>query len=371
MNERIEVDAKALRQLLAALNGQPHEIRELMVLRDAPAIVCNDDPITTLTTEFNTWAATPTPLADAAAIAERPVYVFLVPGDVIQATDERYSAEYCKWKPIAPLYVGTTVEASTRPVRRAIPARAALATTDAAAIAPTEGAQTFEQWADDYGFYDTAIDVHQYARNCAKDAWGMATRVALYPAKPGDLVQCEHCQGWSVETDAPTPKPAVDALTTGAVGEVKEKYPNIVWLDIYGRNLSDLVGAKLYFDHPASEPKAEAGAEPSGFPALKFSHDVLGNPVAESALEEALRDEGLDADLIGELDKGAIVRAVMDAASEPKAPAPSVEQPISDEQREAISFALSIIGLSGDPKVRNVHKVLRTLLADRGSEGGV
>jgi hypothetical protein len=50
--------------------------------------------------------------------------------------------------------------------------------------------------------------------------------------------------------------PAVDALTTGAVGEVKEKYPNIVWLDIYGRNLSDLVGAKLYFAHPASEPKA-------------------------------------------------------------------------------------------------------------------
>jgi hypothetical protein len=49
---------------------------------------------------------------------------------------------------------------------------------------------------------------------------------------------------------------------------------------------------------------------------LKFSHDVLGNPVAESALEDALRDEGLDADLIGELDKRSIVRAVMDAASE-------------------------------------------------------
>jgi hypothetical protein len=64
----------------------------------------------------------------------------------------------------------------------------------------------FDKWADDYGFYDTATDVHQYARACAKDAWEMATRVANYPAKPGDLVQCEHCEGWSVA--APTPERA-------------------------------------------------------------------------------------------------------------------------------------------------------------------
>ena len=57
------------------------------------------------------------PLAD-----EHQTYIFLAPGDVIRATDERYSATYHKWKPIAPLYVGTTVDASTRPVRRRAPA---------------------------------------------------------------------------------------------------------------------------------------------------------------------------------------------------------------------------------------------------------
>jgi len=97
MNERIEVDAKALRQLLAALNGQPHEIRELMVLRDAPAIVCNDDPITTLTTELNTWAATPTPLADAAAIAEREAHVSEL---------ERIAHELRTYNPAADEYKG-------------------------------------------------------------------------------------------------------------------------------------------------------------------------------------------------------------------------------------------------------------------------
>jgi hypothetical protein len=49
---------------------------------------------------------------------DRPTYIFLGPGDVIRATDERYSSTYHKWKPIAPLYVGSTVDASTRPVRR-------------------------------------------------------------------------------------------------------------------------------------------------------------------------------------------------------------------------------------------------------------
>ncbi len=55
MSQRIEVDADALRQVLVALNGPGHLIRELMVLRDAPAIVCDDDPITKLTEEFNAW----------------------------------------------------------------------------------------------------------------------------------------------------------------------------------------------------------------------------------------------------------------------------------------------------------------------------
>jgi hypothetical protein len=51
--------------------------------------------------------------------ATQLAYVFLAPGDVIRATDERYSVTYHRWKAIAPLYVGTTVDGSTRPVRRA------------------------------------------------------------------------------------------------------------------------------------------------------------------------------------------------------------------------------------------------------------
>lgn len=58
------------------------------------------------------------PAAAAQAEAGRPAYVFLAPGDVIRATDERYSVAYHRWKAIAPLYVGATVDASTRPVRR-------------------------------------------------------------------------------------------------------------------------------------------------------------------------------------------------------------------------------------------------------------
>jgi hypothetical protein len=63
-----------------------------------------------MTTSLNTGAAS---LSD-----ERPTYIFLASGDVIRATDERYSVTYHRWKPIASLYVGTTVDASTRPVRR-------------------------------------------------------------------------------------------------------------------------------------------------------------------------------------------------------------------------------------------------------------
>lgn len=68
-------------------------------------------------------------ITNAAAVIERAAsakrderktqtYVFLKPGDVIQATDERYSPAYLKWKSIAPLYVGSIVGASTQPVRR-------------------------------------------------------------------------------------------------------------------------------------------------------------------------------------------------------------------------------------------------------------
>ena len=57
-------------------------------------------------------------MTDKMQANDRPTYIFLAPGDVIRATDERYSSTYHKWKSIAPLYVGSTVDASTRPVRR-------------------------------------------------------------------------------------------------------------------------------------------------------------------------------------------------------------------------------------------------------------
>jgi len=103
-------------------------------------------------------------------------------------------------------------------------ARAALATIKATdAIAPTEEKRkAFETyWSNAVGLYER--------KALAENAFYAGTRFA--------------------------PSPAVDALTTGAVGEVKQKQSH-VWLEIYGRNLSDLVGAKLYFAHPASEPKA-------------------------------------------------------------------------------------------------------------------
>jgi len=103
----------------------------------------------------------------------------------------------------------------------AIFARAALATTDA--IAPTEGAVCLG-CNSNWPLHDMDCPVTVAARS------------------------------------APSPEaPAVDALTTGAVGEVKQKQSH-VWLEIYGRNLSDLVGAKLYFAHPASAPKVTTGA---------------------------------------------------------------------------------------------------------------
>ena len=48
----ITVDAEALRQVLQALIGPPHHIRELQVLCNLP-----DSPITALVTTYNEWHA--------------------------------------------------------------------------------------------------------------------------------------------------------------------------------------------------------------------------------------------------------------------------------------------------------------------------
>lgn len=48
----ITVDAEALRQVLQALIGPPHHIRELQVLSKLP-----DSPITTLVEAYNEWCS--------------------------------------------------------------------------------------------------------------------------------------------------------------------------------------------------------------------------------------------------------------------------------------------------------------------------
>ena len=48
--ETLKVNAEALRQILQALNGPPHYIRELQAIRDLPGREC---PITRLTDEYN------------------------------------------------------------------------------------------------------------------------------------------------------------------------------------------------------------------------------------------------------------------------------------------------------------------------------
>jgi hypothetical protein len=49
--EKVTVNAKALRQVLNALNGPPHYIRELQVTRGP--MVGDDNPINILVNEYN------------------------------------------------------------------------------------------------------------------------------------------------------------------------------------------------------------------------------------------------------------------------------------------------------------------------------
>jgi hypothetical protein len=41
---------------------------------------------------------------------------------------------------------------------------------------------TFEKWAEQYGFHAELIDVHQYAKEAARDAWQASRRAALEEA---------------------------------------------------------------------------------------------------------------------------------------------------------------------------------------------
>lgn len=51
-NNMVSVPAEALEQVLNALIGPPHYIRELQVIRGLPG---SDDPISQLITAYNAW----------------------------------------------------------------------------------------------------------------------------------------------------------------------------------------------------------------------------------------------------------------------------------------------------------------------------
>lgn len=63
------------------------------------------------------------------------------------------------------------------------------------------------------------------------------------------------------------------------------------------------------------------------------------------------------------------VKLIEDARKAFRTPPAQTERALTDEQREAIATALSLIGLSGDPRVRNVHKTLRPLTAAQPASG--
>jgi len=65
---QISVDADALRQVLSALNGPGHHIRELQVIRGLPSLGgVSHDPIGTLVKQFNEFANAPPATAAGAA----------------------------------------------------------------------------------------------------------------------------------------------------------------------------------------------------------------------------------------------------------------------------------------------------------------
>jgi hypothetical protein len=205
------------------------------------------------------------------------------------------------------------------------------------------GREAFEAWARDEGI-NTTNNAHTdgYAFPVARASWkawqaclasGAAVQepVAWTPdyiireiADGRNISSARLSRKQTVDCDsplyaAPVPRQAEAVLTDEWLEKAADLFKRCnMWPETTGDGFMALLELRNHVESllAASTPATTAGAQPSGFPALKFSHDVLGNPVAESALEDALRDEGLDADLIGELDKRSIVRAVMDAASE-------------------------------------------------------
>jgi hypothetical protein len=59
MNERIEVSAKALRELLTAFLGTSHDIRELQATMTIGRLT-GDHPIIILRDEYDVWVKVPT-----------------------------------------------------------------------------------------------------------------------------------------------------------------------------------------------------------------------------------------------------------------------------------------------------------------------
>ena len=54
-DELIPVSAKALRELLVALNAPDYFVRELQATRNLPVVDGKENPINLLTNQFNDW----------------------------------------------------------------------------------------------------------------------------------------------------------------------------------------------------------------------------------------------------------------------------------------------------------------------------
>jgi hypothetical protein len=62
---QVPVDADALREVLQALIGPPHQIRELQVLRGSRLPGLTPGPIDKLINQYNAWAKTQEPGSQA------------------------------------------------------------------------------------------------------------------------------------------------------------------------------------------------------------------------------------------------------------------------------------------------------------------
>jgi hypothetical protein len=194
--------------------------------------------------------ATPIPLADAAAIAEREA--FNTEARRLIAELKGHSATFDSE------YIGPTpLEQEAASFIETWQARAAFATTEATdAIATTEGARSY------LSFVPCTCSTDDQRKFCMKK---------------------RECARIEAQSAAPSPKPVVDALTTGAVGEKPVAYFQFdaheqCWSHVSDAFKDDPDVVALY-RHPASEPKVPTVSQMVKR-AREHGMDLGDNPVA-------------------------------------------------------------------------------------------